>query len=152
MTVHISDAEIEFVEQLGIMAEGDGHPRILGRIWGLLNIVGEPITAGSITQTLHVSRASISTNLRMLEMLGMVVKESKPGVRESYYSIAQDAYAAMCKDASERNRKFREMIESFIPNVSRPVAQRNMRALARIHGNLEDQFLEASTDFKAKKP
>ncbi|WP_022673917.1 GbsR/MarR family transcriptional regulator [Novosphingopyxis baekryungensis] len=149
MSLRINTAEQEFIEQIGLMAEGEGHPRIFGRIWGLLMIIGEPITAGSITEILQVSRASISTNLRLLELRNIVSREGRTGERESYYAIACDAYQTRLENVADGHRKHRVLIEDFLPEARCQAARRNLHRFARFHELLENQTKLAMEKFKA---
>jgi DNA-binding transcriptional regulator GbsR (MarR family) len=46
----------EFVERMGLVAEGDGLPRIAGRIMGLMVIEGGPLSFAELAQRrTHVS-------------------------------------------------------------------------------------------------
>jgi DNA-binding transcriptional regulator GbsR (MarR family) len=78
-----------FIERMGLDAEGDGFPRIAGRIAGLLVASAEPASLDDLAASLKVSRASVSTNCRLLENLGVADRVSIPGDRRDYYEISQ---------------------------------------------------------------
>lgn len=75
----------KFVENLGRYFESYGIPRIGGRILGLLLVAHEPLSAESISAILKVSRASVSTNFRLLSVIGLAEKVSFPADRTTYY-------------------------------------------------------------------
>jgi DNA-binding transcriptional regulator GbsR (MarR family) len=80
------DSELtRFIENMGIYFEGYGVPRIGGRILGLLLIAQEPLSAERIASILKVSRASISTNFRILMTSGLAEKVTYPGDRTTYF-------------------------------------------------------------------
>ncbi len=79
----------QFVENLARYFESFGFPRIGGRILGLLLIAPAPLDAASISTTLKVSRASVSTNLRLLLHIGLAEKTSFPGDRTNYYTFPE---------------------------------------------------------------
>src|SRR5512138_623944 len=74
-----------FMESMGMYFESYGIPRIGGRILGLLLIAHEPLSAERIASILKVSRASISTNFRILLTSGLAEKVTYPGDRTTYF-------------------------------------------------------------------
>jgi DNA-binding transcriptional regulator GbsR (MarR family) len=77
-----------FVERMGLEAERDGMPRIAGRILGFLITAETPASLDEIAGALHVSRASVSTNCRLLTEVGGADRVSLPGDRKDYYELA----------------------------------------------------------------
>jgi DNA-binding transcriptional regulator GbsR (MarR family) len=74
-----------FIESMGMYFESYGIPRIGGRILGLLLVAHEPLSAERISSILTVSRASISTNFRILLTSGLAEKVTRPGDRTTYF-------------------------------------------------------------------
>lgn len=96
-----------FVEHMGRVAQADGLPRIAGRLFGFLIIHGGPYALGELAQRLAVSRASVSTNARLLERLGVLVRVSRAGDRQDYYQLHSAPYPALMRGVVERNREAR---------------------------------------------
>ena len=76
-----------FVERMGLALEADGLPRIAGRIFGLLLVSEEPRSLDELAAELRVSKASVSTNARLLEHRGVLEQVSRPADRRDYYRI-----------------------------------------------------------------
>lgn len=95
----------QFIEDMGIISQGDGFPRIAGKILGLLLIEVGPYSFSEIAQRLEVSRGSISTNTRLLESLQVIDRVSKKGQRGDYFQLAQDPYAKLLQGVSQRMEK-----------------------------------------------
>jgi DNA-binding transcriptional regulator GbsR (MarR family) len=74
-----------FIESMGMYFESYGIPRIGGRILGLLLVAHEPLSAERIASILKASRASISTNFRLLLTSGFAEKVTYPGDRTTYF-------------------------------------------------------------------
>jgi DNA-binding transcriptional regulator GbsR (MarR family) len=74
-----------FIESMGMYFESYGIPRIGGRILGLLLIAHEPLSAERIASILKVSRASVSTNFRLLLTSNLAEKVTYPGDRNTYF-------------------------------------------------------------------
>jgi DNA-binding transcriptional regulator GbsR (MarR family) len=81
-----------FIESMGMYFESSGVPRIGGRILGLLMIAYEPLSANEIARILKVSRASISTNFRVLLSSGLAEKVSFPGDRTTYFAFPETSW------------------------------------------------------------
>jgi DNA-binding transcriptional regulator GbsR (MarR family) len=82
----------KFIESMGLYFESFGIPRIGGRMLGLLLVAPEPLSAENISSILKVSRASISTNFRMLLQVGWAEKISFPGDRTTYYIFPENGF------------------------------------------------------------
>lgn len=70
------------------MAQAEGGARISGQILGYLIAEGAPRTLSQMTEALKISKASASTNARLLELRGALRRVSPVGQR-------QDAYEAV---------------------------------------------------------
>jgi DNA-binding transcriptional regulator GbsR (MarR family) len=81
-----------FIENMGMYFESYGIPRIGGRILGLLMVAHEPLSAENISSILKVSRASISTNFRVLLTSGLAEKVTFPGDRTTYFAFPEIAW------------------------------------------------------------
>jgi DNA-binding transcriptional regulator GbsR (MarR family) len=69
-----------------------GLSRIGGRLLGLLMIAEEPLSLDDMATALSVSRASISTNIRLVTTTRMAELVTKPGDRRDYYQFTHDAW------------------------------------------------------------
>ncbi len=91
-----------FIERMGLSAQGDGLPRIAGRIMGYFIVHGGPTSLSALARELRVSRASISTNARMLRDLGVLEATAVPGDRQDYYQLAPRHYLRVLEGYIER--------------------------------------------------
>src|SRR3546814_5030306 len=78
----------KFIEQMGLLSQVDGAPRIAGRILGLLLLEGRPLALHEIAERLQVSKASASTNARLLAGRDILRLRAQPGDRQDYYEFA----------------------------------------------------------------
>jgi hypothetical protein len=88
----LSPAQQEFIESIGVYFEQYQVSRIGGRLLGLLTLLGGPFTLDQMAGALGVSRASVSTNMRVLNALGVVEHLSLPGDRRDYYRFADNPW------------------------------------------------------------
>ena len=91
-----------FVERMGLTSEADGLPRIAGRIFGYLLIHEGAFSLDELAERLQVSKASVSTNARQLEQIGLVERVSMPGDRRDYYRMEADAWERMLQVAQRK--------------------------------------------------
>lgn len=86
--------ELAWVERIAkYCADTDGMPLIAGRILGWLTICGQPEqSAGEIAEAIGASRASLTTNLRLLTSIGFVTPGTRTGDRTVYYRVDDNAW------------------------------------------------------------
>ena len=84
-----------FIEQMGMLTQADGGPRIAGRIFGLLLVEGRPYTLDEMASRLSISKASASTNARLLVSSGMIRLVAVAGDRRDFYELGQNPYGRM---------------------------------------------------------
>lgn len=76
-----------FIEEMGLMAQEHGDPRILGRVLGLLVAEGKEMSLSQMSERLGVSRASVSTNARQLSQRGLIKRIAHSGDRQDFYHV-----------------------------------------------------------------
>jgi DNA-binding transcriptional regulator GbsR (MarR family) len=96
------DAAREFVERMGLHLEADGMPRSAGRIFGYMMLVEGPCSLDDLAEVLQVSKASVSTNARLLEQIGLLERTIEVGDRRDFYRMRQDAWERMLLMARRR--------------------------------------------------
>jgi hypothetical protein len=84
-----------FIEQLGRIAEGEGLPRTAGKMMALLITSRAPLGIDDFAVRLKVSRASVSTNSRLLQSLGIAELVGQPGSRRDYLQIIGDPSSSL---------------------------------------------------------
>jgi DNA-binding transcriptional regulator GbsR (MarR family) len=75
-----------------------GLPPIMGRIFGWLMVCDPAEQSGAeIAQAIGASRASITTNMRVLTAAGLIRRLTRPGERTAYYVVDDDAWERVIK-------------------------------------------------------
>jgi DNA-binding transcriptional regulator GbsR (MarR family) len=95
---------------MGLVCEKEGMARSAGRIFGLLLACDGPYSLEEIADLLQVSKASVSTNARMLEQLGLITRVSEPGDRRDFYRAEPDPWERMLRIAQTR---WADMLSTF---------------------------------------
>ncbi|TXK40007.1 GbsR/MarR family transcriptional regulator [Nonomuraea sp. C10] len=88
------DQQVEWAERIAMYLARDGVPPIAGRVLGWLMIC-DPAeqSAGQISEAIGASRASLTSNLRLLTSMGFLAWRTRPGERTVYYRMAEDAWS-----------------------------------------------------------
>jgi DNA-binding transcriptional regulator GbsR (MarR family) len=116
-----------FTDRLAVLFETDGQPPIAGRIFGLLLLSDDVLSLDQLAEALGVSKASASTNARLLAQLGVVEQARRPGSRRDYYRIAPDLFERSMAQRLARWRRFTEAIgegRRTLPLASAEVRER----------------------------
>jgi DNA-binding transcriptional regulator GbsR (MarR family) len=92
------ELSLEWVERVAMYLARDGVPPIAGRVLGWLMICDPPEqSAGQISAAIGASRASLTSNLRLLTSMGFLTWRTRPGERTVYYRMAEDAWAVVVR-------------------------------------------------------
>ncbi len=116
-----------FTDRLGTLFEHDGQPPIAGRIFGLLLLTDDALSLAELAEALGVSKASASTNARLLAQLGVIEQVRRPGSRRDYYRTVPDLFERSMAQRLARWQRFTEVIgegRRTLPMASAEVRQR----------------------------
>ncbi|MFB4278916.1 GbsR/MarR family transcriptional regulator [Nonomuraea sp. MTCD27] len=92
------EALLEWVERVAMYLARDGVPPIAGRVLGWLMVCDPPEqSAGQISEAIGASRASLTSNLRLLSSMGFLTWRTRPGERTVYYRMAEDAWTVVVR-------------------------------------------------------
>jgi hypothetical protein len=86
----------QFVEHMGIWFSSLGVPRAAGQMFGYL-LTCDPAeqSASQIAQGIGISRASVSSNARLLQAMNAVELRHRVGDRKTYYRLRHDWWIEM---------------------------------------------------------
>jgi DNA-binding transcriptional regulator GbsR (MarR family) len=102
----------QFFEEMGLMFEGTGMPRMAGRVLGWLLMCDPPHqTATQVGDVVGASKGSISTMLRHLVGTGIVERMGVPGERSKFYRIRDGAWVEHLRERTAFTRSLRQLAE-----------------------------------------
>ena len=107
----------QFIEEVGITSEGDGLPRIAGRLFGYLLVSPGPRSLDEIAEALQVSKGSASTDARLLLRHGWLRRIGQTGDRKDYYELAPDFFAEIVAYRLTRWDALHDVVASAIPGL-----------------------------------
>lgn len=111
--MNITDSERSFIEEVGVVFEQTGLPRMAGRLFGWLLISDPPYQSPSeLAEVLHASKGSISTSIRLMTQSGFIERHVIPGSRHDHFRLAGDAIIKLIQHGLEQEIKmFRALSE-----------------------------------------
>lgn len=133
----------DFIEKIGLKSQGDGLPRIAGRLLGLLIWDGEAVAFGDLADQLQVSRGSISAATRILEERRLIKRTAKPGQRQNYFQLAENPYAKMLEVIAIGLERTKEEIDNTLNEI--PGSESEIKARVTAYADFYDQMSGAIT-------
>ena len=126
-------AEKQFVEEVGIVFEQTGLPRMAGRVLGWLLISDPPHQSmDELTRILTASKGSISTMTRLLIQFNLIERFSLPGVRHDYFRIRPEGWHHLARQKEDQIKVMRQLCERAL-ELLRGEAQDNREWLEEMH-------------------
>ncbi len=124
--------EKHFIEDVGLLFEESGHPRMAGRIIGCLLISDQPhLSTREIAETLQASKGSLSTMTRFLLQMGLIERVGLPGKRIDYFRIKAGAWPVLVRHAV------------YELSALRKLAERGLELMEGRHSEMREQLREA---------
>ena len=100
----------------------------MGRIWGILYLMPEPLSAAELSDRLALSSGAVSMALADLQKWGVVKKSWRPGERRDYYEPETSIWKMVSRVFRERELGYvREAISAF-ENALKQIAAARPRA------------------------
>ncbi|NDJ76847.1 MAG: hypothetical protein GYB65_11360 [Chloroflexi bacterium] len=90
------------LEGLGQLASYFGFNKIMGQLFGALLLSPMPLSLDDLMEPLSISKASVSTNMRTLEHMGVVREVWVKDDRRKYYEAEHDLWQVLTNVLSSR--------------------------------------------------
>lgn len=135
--------EKQFVEEVGIVFEQTGMPRMAGRILGWLLISDPPHqSTDQLTKALMASKGSISTVTRLLIRIGLIERLSLPGVRHGYFRLRPDAWQNAIRHGIDEIKMIRQLAEHGLELLTDkpPLTRKWLEEMRDMYVFMEQEF------------
>ncbi|MBL1174059.1 GbsR/MarR family transcriptional regulator [Pantanalinema sp. GBBB05] len=132
-----------FIEEVGLLFEMVGLPRMAGRVFGWLLISNPPYQSpGELAAVLQASKGSISTMTRLLVQIGLIERISLPGQRRDYFRIKLDAWSELTKQRMAQITAFRRLAERGLELLhdEEPNLRRRLEEMRDMHAFCEREL------------
>ncbi|HEX5387858.1 MAG TPA: MarR family transcriptional regulator [Gemmatimonadales bacterium] len=97
---------------MALFFEDEGFSRTAGRLFGCLLLSPAPRSLDQLARALQASKASVSTESRLLERRGIVERVRRPADRRIYYQVPADLPARTMELRLDRMRRFSGLIRA----------------------------------------
>ena len=116
------------MERFALLLEGEGLPRMAGRILGWLLVCDPPVqSATDLAQVLQASKGSVSTMTALLIRAGMVERVGRPGDRRDYYRLAPGTMSSLVRGATARLTAMRQTLQEGLSLLAEKPAELRQR-------------------------
>ena len=132
----------KFILHWGEMGSRGGVNRTVAQVHALLYIVGKPMAADDITDTLGVARSNVSNSLKELQGWGLISVVHIMGDRRDHFETSKDVWALARTIFAERKHREFDPTVAFLRDcmASSDLAKEDKEAQKRIADTL--QFME----------
>lgn len=144
-TATLQASTAQLVERIALFFETEGFSRIGGRIFGRLLLSDAPMSLDGLATDLGASKASISTETRVLERRGLLERAGKPGDRKVYYQVAPTLPIPAMELRLDRWRRFSRLLEDAPADAAgdNVVVRRRLDEILEAHRFLLAEFGDA---------
>ena len=146
----LNPATEKFILHWGEMGSQWGVNRTMSQIHALLYIIGKPLNAEEITDTLGVARSNVSTSIKELQNWGLVQKVSILGDRRDHFTTNTDVWELARIIVVERQKRELEPTVRFLQELmeSPEFAQENQEVKSRIRET--EEFVDTLTTWSSE--
>src|SRR5438046_5157359 len=102
MAARESELLHEVADAVGALMEFWGFKRVMGRVWTILFLRGEPLSAAELCEQLAISSGAASMALAELEHWAVVRRSRKAGDRREYFEAETDIWKMISRVPRER--------------------------------------------------
>lgn len=113
-SAHAQHVDVLVSDVIGRLIEFWGFKRNMGRVWSILYLSPEPLSAESLRDVLKLSSGAVSMTLSELSRWGVVRKVWIQGERKDFYSAEVHLWRMISRVLGERERReIDRAIEAF---------------------------------------
>ncbi len=135
--------EGHFVEDMGLLFEQGGHPRMAGRMLGWLLICNPPHqSTAQLAEALQASKGSISTMTRLLLQMGFIERVAMPANRREYFRLKSGAWTEYIKQTVYELTAMRELAKRGLKLTENQdtALQERLREARDLYAYLEREY------------
>lgn len=136
------------VAGLGRLAGFFGFSEVMGRLYGTLLMNPDPLSLDDLVEQLHISKGSVSMNMRALERWGMATEVWVRGERKKYYRAEHDLWQVVRNVLNSRERR-EVMLAIQVLSASVEKLQKADDSLTPEEKELARFYLERIDDLRA---
>lgn len=104
MNEQLASAHENFIQGISRITNFWGFPKAMGAIYGAIYLSPTPLTLDNLVEQVGVTKGAVSTNVRLLERLGMIHKHLVIGDRKDYFTAETDFWKVAKGILQEREK------------------------------------------------
>ncbi len=102
---------LDFIEEVGLIYEKTGLPRMCGRIMGLLmTYPTAEVSFNTCVEELHASKSTVSASLKTLEAMRFIQPYTEPGQRKTLYKLVDESVFNIVEQKLQLLDYFQKMV------------------------------------------
>jgi DNA-binding transcriptional regulator GbsR (MarR family) len=132
-----------FVEDVGLVMEQLGQPRMAGRLVGWLLVCDPPHQSMTeLVEALQASKASISNTTRLLIHVGLIERISLPGYRHDHYRLKSGAWVQLTKARLSQIYTIRQLADRGLALLAgeRPELKQRLSEMQSVYAFWEEEM------------
>jgi len=135
-------ARDHFIQGMSRISHFWGFPKGMGAIYGAIYLSPTPLSLDDLVEQANISKGAVSTNVRMLERLGMVHKHIQIGERRDFYTAETDFWKIVKGILREREKNEFDLalrtVEQSLESVETgPVSSENAELAVFYHKRMQ---------------
>ena len=147
----LTEAELQFITDMGMHTQGYGFSRIAGQIIAALIISDAPLNTADLMSLLEISKGSVSTNIRFLEMLQLVERRALPGKRLNYFVMRTNPYDSLLELKIKQHEEAKKIITEAKASIKNSKAQEKITELERFNTLYDESVKKLLLELKSER-
>ena len=148
--MRLNPATEKFILHWGEMGTQWGVNRTMSQIHALLYIIGKPLNAEEITETLGVARSNVSTSIKELQNWGLVQKVSILGDRRDHFTTNTDVWELARVIVVERQKRELDPTVQFLQELMDSPEFKNENSSVKARIKETHEFIETVTTWSTE--
>ena len=126
----------EFVEEVGVIYESVGRPRLEGRFAALLLTRSEPLSLSDAARRLGTAKSALSKIANDMVARGDLKREGRYSTREHLYQLVDHSYIRDLRERTSASRRISELASLLAgdPTTTDSAVVQQLQTHAGIHG------------------
>ncbi len=143
----LQSVNTSIIDGLGQLASYFGFTKVMGQLFGALMLSPDPLSLDDLMERLGISKASVSTNMRTLEHMGIVREVWVKDDRRKYYRAEGDFWRILGNILSSRElRDVNQALRVLEENAER--LQQNIPDMEDDERKLAEFYIERLTQLQ----
>lgn len=127
----VGEAELQVADMVGRLMQFWGFKRPMGRLWALLYLAPEPLSAAEIATQLKMSAGAVSMTLSELTKWGAAKKTWRPGERRDFYEAETSVWKLVRRVIGDRELSLVREFSEALSGAERALEHAELDATVR---------------------